>query len=105
MWNYFSSKLISIKNSEKKVDIPATKFNWCLFEANDPDLGSGVFFSSFAPGIKDCKGGTLYIAPEEYMKSKEKRRFTAYNARIAILEYYGVIADYKPKRYHEDDLF
>jgi hypothetical protein len=110
MWNYFSSKLRSIKPSVKEVDIPATKFNWCLFESNNTE-GSGVFFSSFEPGIKDYKGGTLYIVPEEYMKRKEymklgsKRRFTAYNARIAILEYYGVIADYKPKTYYEDDCF
>jgi len=105
MWNYFASKTTSIKSLEKKVDIPATKFNWCLLETNDSDLGSGVFFSSFEPGIKDCRAGTLYVVPAEYMKLKEKRRFTAYNARVAILEYYGITVNYNPKKYHEDDLF
>ena len=104
MWKYFSSKQISIKASKKKVETPVTKFNWCLFESSNPELGSGVFFSSLSPGIKDCNEGTLYIAPDDYMRSKKHMRLNnAHNARTAILEYYGIIIDYRPKMHNQSD--
>lgn len=110
MWSYFSSKLAPIKLAEKEAEKPAAKLNWCLFEANGTGSGSGIFFSSLEPGIKDYNGGILYVVPCEFMERKEevrpgvKKRLTAHKARAAILEYYGIIVDYNPKKYHEFDL-
>ena len=65
----------------------------------------GLFFSSLRPGIKDCKNGILYVAPEDYMLEKAGRRPTAYNARNAILEYFGIPYEYKSRGMYLDDLY
>ena len=107
MWNYFTSKFISIKTPEKKEKPKPKAHNYCLFVSDSSVLSTkfGVFYSSFAPGIKDHKNGILYIAPEEYMLRKVGKWPTAYNARNAILEYYGIEYEYKTDSSYFNDLW
>jgi len=92
------------KKPKPKVVEPIEKkpvYNHCLFVSGTSTLSTkfGVFYSSFGPGIKDCKNGVLYIAPEEYMINKVGRRSTAYSTKNAILEYYGIEYEYKPNSF------
>jgi len=87
MWNYFRNK------KAPKTFPPKNKedaFNWCLFIPKDLSLSSGVFFSTIGPGIKDCKNGMLYIAPQKLMPKIKLARLSSHVAKKAILEYYGV---------------
>ena len=86
MWGFLK------KRSSKKVqdDKKTVGFNWCLFLSNSNSMGSGVFFSSLGPGIKDCKKGILYIIPGDYMLGVNYKTLTAEMAKYIILEYYGV---------------
>ena len=89
MWSYFKrskKKDNRIRASESKK----ASINWCLFIPKDPSISAGVFFSSLSPGIKDCKNGVLYIAPQKSMPKVRLTRLSSYAAREAILEHYGV---------------
>jgi len=81
--------------------------NTCLFVSGSSDISTkfGVFYSSFDPGIQDCKNGILYVAPEEYMLNKIGNKPTSYAARNAVLEYYGIQYEYKSKDTYLNDLF
>ena len=101
---YFLSKKSAPIEAPRRI--VKKKKNWCLFIAGTSELSTkfGVFFTSFGPGIKDCKKGILYVVPEEYMLEKVGKRPTAYNAKNAILEYYGIKHEYKSKFLDFNDL-
>lgn len=82
MTRYFFKDLGIIPSSLEK-DKP---LNWCLYISESEE--SGVFFTQVSPGIKDCNGGILYIAPEHAMPRISLRGLTAYNAKKHILNYY-----------------
>jgi len=105
MWKYFFKKPISAKPS--KETIKNQKYNWCLFVSGNSKMSTkfGLFFSSLGPGIKDYKNGILYVAPEDYMLKEAGERPTAYNARNAILEYFGIPYEYKSRGMYLDDLY
>ena len=52
------------------------------FQAGDV----GVGFTSFAPGIKDCRYGTLMIAPNSILDHQSPNE---YMIRRAVLLYFG----------------
>ena len=108
MFEKIFSKLKSkpkLKAAPQEKKRPA--YNHCLFVSGTSDLSTkfGVFYSSYSPGIKDCKNGVLYVAPEEYMLNKVGRRPTAYSVRNAILEYYGIEYEYRPNLLYFNDLY
>ncbi len=74
-------KPIALDTENLKEDL-----NWCLYLSDDG--GSGIFFSELEPGIADCRGGILYIAPKDRMPNISLNSLTPYNARAHILKYY-----------------
>ena len=75
------NKSIALDKEGLKSDL-----NWCLYLSNNGD--SGIFFSELEPGIADCRGGILYIAPKDSMPNVSLNSLTAYSAKIHILKYY-----------------
>ena len=86
MWSYFKKK--------KQVLVPPRAkevvCNWCLFIPKDSSMSPGIFFSSIGPGIKDCRNGILYIAPQGCMPKAKLSRLSPNIAGKIILEYYGI---------------
>jgi hypothetical protein len=100
MWKYFlnlfsTKSLPENKHTEKAEQAEETnkqKNNYCLFVSKSDELPTeyGIFFSSLGPGIKDCRLGMLYIAPEEYVLKRVSRHSAAGRIKNVIFEYYGI---------------
>jgi len=94
MWSFFKKK----SKEQQVLATPHAKkasYNWCLFIPKDSTISSGIFFSSIGPGIKDCRNGILYIAPQECMPKTTASRLSSNIARKVILGYYGIY-DHSP---------
>jgi hypothetical protein len=77
-----------VANPDSPTDMSADT-NYCLFILDGGD--SGIFFANLGPGIKDCKNGVLYVAPEKYVQENCMRVSSSYHIRLTILKYFGKI--------------
>ena len=78
------------QNKRKYQSSPKLKenveINLCLYISRDNGLG--IFFTKLKPGIKDCKEGVLYIAPQSAIPSPLPERLSAEAVRDAVLSYF-----------------
>ena len=59
-----------------------------LFKSGD----RGVGYTSFGPGIRDCRYGVMYVVPKEYVFH---RRPTAEYVERCVIKYFGLVLEKK----------